>query len=126
VNIHYLEWFEDDTAIIGYLKKLSPQDDYSVYQPSLGLLQVKQEGEKISLLLGINVFIFIFLCIFAYIFVHVYMYLCIYLLIYICRYVYIYTYIYVYIYVYIYIHTYIIYSVIPNPRMTYTYICIYM
>jgi hypothetical protein len=51
VNINYLEWFEDDIAIIGYLKKVSTQDNYSVYEPSLGLLQIKQENDRMSLLL---------------------------------------------------------------------------
>jgi hypothetical protein len=51
VTTHYLEWFEDDTAIIGYLKKVSTQDNYSVYEPSLGLLQIKQEKDRMSLLL---------------------------------------------------------------------------
>lgn len=51
MNIHHLEWFEADTAIIGYLKKVSIQANYSVYQPSLGLIKIKPEDNPISLLL---------------------------------------------------------------------------
>lgn len=41
MKIHHLDWFERESVLVGYIKRESSADAYSIYGSSLGLLKIE-------------------------------------------------------------------------------------